>query len=83
MNGSIDRSQFDDTANGALTPDVLKQTSAILSSYGHVQRIEFAGTERSGSKTVHAYKVTYSDGHVILWQMGLDPNGKIFAFSGS
>lgn len=81
--GSVDRSQYTDDANAALTLDVLKQTSVLLSSYGGIQKIEFVGIERSGTKTVYKYKVTYPGGHVLTWEMGLDADNKIFAISGS
>lgn len=81
--GSVDRSQYTDEANAALTPAVLKQTAVLLSSYGSIQKIEFVGIERSGTKTVYKYKVTYPGGHVLTWEMGLDANNKIFAISGS
>jgi D-alanyl-D-alanine carboxypeptidase len=81
--GSVDRSQYTADANAALTPDVLKQTATLLSSYGTIQKIEFVGIERSGTKTVYKYKVTYPGGHILTWEMGLDANDKIFAISGS
>jgi hypothetical protein len=77
MRGSIDRKQYSDSANAALTPQLLQQSSAALDSLGDVTKVEFIGANVTSRTSLYEYKVTYSSGRSLTWSFVLDDKGKI------
>jgi D-alanyl-D-alanine carboxypeptidase len=77
MRGSIDRKQYSDSANAALTPQLLQQSSAALDTLGDVTKVEFIGANVTSKTSLYEYKVTYSSGKSLTWSFVLDDQGKI------
>ena len=77
MQGTIDRSQYSDSANAALTSQRLAETAAQLKLLGGVLKIAFAGAAHGAAGTIYSYVVTFSGGQTLTWQFILDSSGKI------
>ncbi len=77
VHGTIDRSEYSDSANAALTPQRLADTAAQLKPLGGVLKIAFAGVARGAAGTVYSYVVTFSRGQTLTWQFILNSSGKI------
>ncbi len=77
MQGTIDRSEYSDSANAALTPQMLAETAAQLKPLGSVLKIAFAGMAQGAVGTVFTYVVTFSGGQTLTWQFILNSRGKI------
>ena len=77
MQGTIDRSEYSDSANAALTPQMLAETAAQLKPLGGVLKIAFAGVAHGAAGTVYSYVVTFSGGQTLTWQFILNSSGKI------
>lgn len=77
LEGKIDRSQYSDSANTALTPALLAQTATQLKSLGTVTKIVFLGFEKGAARTIYRYSVSFSSGQTLKWQFILDASDKI------
>jgi D-alanyl-D-alanine carboxypeptidase len=75
--GKVDRSQYTDDANAALTPQLLAQTATQLKPLGGIVKIAFLGVARSAAGKSYSYNVTFSDGQTLTWQFILDASAKI------
>jgi D-alanyl-D-alanine carboxypeptidase len=77
MQGTIDRSEYSESANAALTSQLLAETAAQLKSLGGVLKITFAGAAHGAAGTVYSYVVTFAGGQTLTWQFILNSSGKI------
>jgi D-alanyl-D-alanine carboxypeptidase len=77
IEGKIDRSQYSDSVNAALTPELLAQTAAQLNSLGKITKIVFLGFEKGTTRTTYSYSVSFSSGQTLTWQFILDASGRI------
>ncbi len=75
--GKIDRSQYTDTVNAAVTPALLAKTAAILKPLGAIVKISFLGGNAGANGTIYRYSVAFSGGQTLTWQFVLDSSGKI------
>ncbi len=75
--GKVDRSQYTDAANAALTPELIAATATQLKPLGAVARIQFLGVNKAAAETVYSYRVTFTNGETLTWRFVLDANGKI------
>lgn len=79
MLGKIDRTQYADKANAALSDAALAQAAAQLKPLGEISAIGYAGNTSGAGGTLYTYRVTYSTGQTLTWQFLIDPTGKIAA----
>lgn len=77
LQGKIDRSQYSDEVNAALTPALLARTAAELKPFGGIVKIAFVGASEGAARTIYSYSVTFSGGQTLTWQFVLDASGKI------
>jgi CubicO group peptidase (beta-lactamase class C family) len=75
--GVVDRTQLSDAVNTALTPQVLAQTAAQLTSFGSITQVRLIGSSRTGSLTVYDYAVSYTKSATLTWHFIVDDHGKI------
>ncbi|MGA9944513.1 MAG: hypothetical protein WBE79_11110 [Candidatus Cybelea sp.] len=75
--GKIDRSQYSDEVNAALTPQLLTQTATQLKPLGAILKISFLGVDKGAVTTTYSYSVTFSGGQTFTWKFSLDARGKI------
>ena len=75
--GKVDRSQYTDDVNTALTPQLLARTATQLKPLGGIVKIAFLGVAGSATRKAYSYSVTFADGQALTWQFILDANGKI------
>jgi hypothetical protein len=72
----IDRAQFDDTMNAAVTPQLAQQTASQLAPLGAPLAFKFLRVITAGDLTVYIYEVTFTS-RKLDEQFALDKDGKI------
>lgn len=75
--GKVDRSQYSDTVNAALTPELLARTATQLKPLGTITKIVFLTSGKGATGTTYMYSVSFSSGQTSTWQFTLDASGKI------
>jgi hypothetical protein len=74
--GKIDRSQFDDKMNTALTDSMLSQVSAQIAPLGDPSGFTLSRTMTRGSLSIYVFQVVFPS--ITLYEtFALDPDGKI------
>lgn len=77
LKGKVDRSQYSDSANAALTPQLIAQTATQLKPLGEITKIVFLGSEKGAGDTIYSYSVSFSSGQTLTWQFILGADAKI------
>jgi len=77
IHGKIDRTQYTDSVNAALTPTLLTKTAAQLNVFGLVVKVAFVSSSKNGPGTIYSYTVTFANGQTSTGQFVLDASGKI------
>jgi hypothetical protein len=74
--GNIDRSQFTDQMNAALTPALVKQVSAQLAPLGKPTAFAYVGSQTVQGSMVYEFRVTFASVQ-LNEDLAIDAAGKI------
>jgi hypothetical protein len=75
-----DRTQFTDSLNKALTPQVLAAAKQQISPLGEPRAWVYRGKTAHGTAMTYDYRVTFSTGMALHVFMSVDADGKIAGF---
>lgn len=81
--GTLDRSQFTDKMNAALTPDVLAGAKAQFAQLGAPTAWVYHGKAAQGGYTTYEYHVTFASGVSLMVYMSVTKDGKIAGYLAS
>jgi D-alanyl-D-alanine carboxypeptidase len=77
LQGRVDRSQYTDEVNAALTPQLLAQVATQLKPLGGIVKIAFLSVAEGAAGKTYSYNVTFAHGRTLTWRFVLDANAKI------
>ena len=80
LSGKPDRSQFNDAANKAFTPQIIAAADAQLGQLGDPTSWVFKAKRTQGGLTAYRYRVTYASGTVLSIVMAIDKDNKVAAY---
>ncbi len=80
--GHIDRKQFADAANAALTDTALATAASQLGALGAIASIAYVNEQRTAGLTIYHYRVVFAKA-TLVFSFGVMPDGKTAVFRGS
>ncbi len=78
--GKLDRSQFTDAMNKAMTPQVISGAAAQFAPLGSATSWVYTGKHADGGGTTYAYHVTFANGASLNVYMTVDASNKIAGY---
>ena len=80
--GHIDRTQFADTANAALTDTAVATAASQLGALGAIASVGYVNQQRTAGLTTYRYRVVFAKA-TLMFSFGVMPDGKTAVFAGS